>query len=212
MYFYKKKKNKTLFFKTNFDLSGLGTRFLVLEIYKLSNAKPFFALIKNRLGFSSIVYLPHRIFFGSILKFFSYKSLFIDIRQNGFFLRLIFFKAGDSLCNIFFDNNIRRNWALSAGAYCRVLYKTHCGNFLVIQLPSGLEKRVSTKFFGILGRFSNIYHKKEMLGSAGFSHHLGTRPSVRGIAMNPVDHPHGGRTNTIKPEVSPWGWVTKFRH
>jgi large subunit ribosomal protein L2 len=35
---------------------------------------------------------------------------------------------------------------------------------------------------------------------------------VRGVAMNPVDHPHGGRTKTNKPEVSPWGWVTKYSH
>jgi large subunit ribosomal protein L2 len=73
----------------------------------------------------------------------------------------------------------------------------------VLQLPSGLEKKVSTNFFGILGRLSNVFHKKERVGSAGLSHHLGVRPSVRGIAMNPVDHPHGGRTNTNKPEVSP---------
>lgn len=83
------------------------------------------------------------------------------------------------------------------------MYKTHCGNFLVLQLPSGLEKRVSTTFYGILGRLSNVYHKKEQIGSAGLASKLGVRPSVRGIAMNPVDHPHGGRANTVKPEVSP---------
>lgn len=176
---------------------------MVLAIYKLSNARPFFAFVKNRLGFCSIVYLPHKIFLGSILKFFYCKSLFLETRQNGFFLKLSLFKAGDYVCNIFLRSNVQKKWALSAGAYCKVLYKTHCENFLVLQLPSGVEKRVSTKFFGILGRFSNIYHKKEQVGSAGFSNKLGVRPSVRGIAMNPVDHPHGGRTNTIKPEVSP---------
>jgi large subunit ribosomal protein L2 len=36
--------------------------------------------------------------------------------------------------------------------------------------------------------------------------------TVRGVAMNPIDHPHGGRTKTNKPEVSPWGWVTKHSH
>jgi len=55
----------------------------------------------------------------------------------------------------------------------------------------------------IVGKNSNILNKKKIIGGAGFKKKLGFRSSVRGVAMNPVDHPHGGRTKTNKPERSP---------
>lgn len=190
----------------------MGFKFVVLGLFKLKNSQPFFALVKNKLGITSIVYLPHKIFLGFIIRFFLKKTLFAGARVNGFFLPLYLIKTGDVISNIFLNQWVQKPWAKSAGGCCKVLYKTFCNNFLVITLPSGLKKRISVKFFCILGKLSNIYHKKEIIGSAGLNSCLGYRPSVRGIAMNPVDHPHGGRTNTVKPEVSPWGWVTKFKH
>lgn len=210
--FTKKQPQRSKLFRANYSICSLGTKFLVLELYRLRNASPFYCLVKNHLGILSILYLPHKVFIGATLRFFFCKNLFFDVRQNGFFLKLVLFKAGDAVCNIFFNKGSRKRFALAAGAYCKVLYKTECTNFLVLQLPSGLEKKISTRCFGVLGRLSNLFHKKESIGSAGLASKLGRRPSVRGIAMNPVDHPHGGRTNTVKPEVSPWGWVTKFKH
>lgn len=192
-------------FKVNHSFFLLGSGVVVLEIYKLSNAQPFFALVKNQAGITSIVQLTHKVFLGSILRYFFSKMLLVDVRQNGFFLKLSIFKAGDSICNIFFHTHARTFYVRAAGVFAKVLYKTQCGNFLMIELPSGLKKRVSTRCMGVLGRLSNLQHNREVVGSAGFSFLLGRRPSVRGIAMNPVDHPHGGRTNTNKPEVSPWG-------
>jgi large subunit ribosomal protein L2 len=52
-------------------------------------------------------------------------------------------------------------------------------------------------------------HDKIIIGKAGKMRYRGIRPSVRGIAMNPVDHPHGGRTNGGRPSVTPWGLPTK---
>lgn len=75
----------------------------------------------------------------------------------------------------------------------------------MLQLPSGQEHKVSLQSMAILGRNSNLRHKREIVGKAGASRHAGIRPTVRGVAMNPVDHPHGGRTKTVQPEVSPWG-------
>jgi large subunit ribosomal protein L2 len=54
-----------------------------------------------------------------------------------------------------------------------------------------------------LGRASNIFKKKEITGKAGRNVLKGFRPSTRGVAMNPVDHPHGGRTKTNSPELTP---------
>lgn len=63
--------------------------------------------------------------------------------------------------------------------------------------------------FALLGRNSNIFHSFQVQGNAGINRNYGYRPKTRGVAMNPVDHPHGGRTKSNKPEVSIWGWIAK---
>lgn len=80
-----------------------------------------------------------------------------------------------------------------------------------ILLPSGEEKTVSSNFFGTLGKVSNQSFFLRCLGKAGKNRSKGRRPIVRGVAMNPVDHPHGGRTNGGRPSVTPWGFPTKLK-
>jgi len=79
-----------------------------------------------------------------------------------------------------------------------------------VLLPSGKNKIVSTYSRATLGRISNERNNSLVWGKAGNKFKQGFKSSVRGVAMNPVDHPHGGRTKTNHPEKSPWGWVTKF--
>ena len=78
-----------------------------------------------------------------------------------------------------------------------------------IRLPSGKIKNFLITSFVTLGLVSNLNHSSTVLGKAGKNRKLGKRPKVRGVAMNPVDHPHGGRTNGGRPSVSPWGKLTK---
>jgi large subunit ribosomal protein L2 len=92
---------------------------------------------------------------------------------------------------------------LAGGTYFKILYKSFCGNFFVLKIPSGKQIKVLLNCFAVLGKNSNKNIKKEMVGLAGISFFRGKRPSVRGVAMNPVDHPNGGRTKTNKPEKSP---------
>lgn len=56
-----------------------------------------------------------------------------------------------------------------------------------------------------VGAVSNPQHKNRVIGKAGYARHQGRRPIVRGVAMNPVDHPHGGGTAGGRPSVTPWG-------
>lgn len=64
------------------------------------------------------------------------------------------------------------------------------------------RKYFSLNCFATIGRNANIYKKYNVIGKAGYNRLLGYSSIVRGVAMNPVDHPHGGRTKTNKPEVS----------
>ncbi len=80
--------------------------------------------------------------------------------------------------------------ARSAGASAQVLSRE--GEYVLVRLPSGEMRRILLRCRATIGQLSNPDHKNESLGKAGASRHLGRRPHVRGVAMNPVDHPHGG--------------------
>jgi large subunit ribosomal protein L2 len=94
-------------------------------------------------------------------------------------------------------------YARAAGTYCKIISMNFNKDLVKIQLPTGLIKIISIYCFVTLGMASNHNNKKEFLTKAGFYRNLGFRPTVRGVAMNPVDHPHGGRTKTNSPELTP---------
>ena len=98
-------------------------------------------------------------------------------------------------------------FARSAGTYCQIIQKGI--NSCKLRLPSGVIFPVSINSFATLGVISNSQHNLICIGKAGKNRIMGIRPTVRGIAMNPVDHPHGGRTNGGRPSVTPWGIPTK---
>ena len=78
-----------------------------------------------------------------------------------------------------------------------------------IKLPSGVIKEFPTTIFCTLGSVTNSIHINTVLGKAGRARLKHKRPHVRGVAMNPVDHPHGGQTSGGIPSVTPWGLPTK---
>jgi large subunit ribosomal protein L2 len=97
-----------------------------------------------------------------------------------------------------------------AGTGAQVLSRE--GEYVLVRLPSGEMRRVLLRCRASVGQLSNPDHKNESLGKAGASRHMGRRPHVRGVAMNPVDHPHGGgegRSPIGMPgPKSPWGQPT----
>jgi ribosomal protein L2 len=79
-------------------------------------------------------------------------------------------------------------------------------------LKSGWNVKLSVYNLAVLGNVSNSKHKFNIIGKAGVNRLLGKRPEVRGVAMNPCDHPHGGGEGKKSPpsaQRSPWGWLTK---
>ena len=115
---------------------------------------------------------------------------------------------GSIINNIFLDfNHNKSTYVKSAGTSCQVLQKVL--NICYIRLPSGKIVTISQDSIAALGKISNYLHNQVVLGKAGINRLLNKRPTVRGIAMNPVDHPHGGRTNGGMPSVTPWGIPTK---
>ena len=105
-------------------------------------------------------------------------------------------------------NNIKRV-SMSPGTFCQLVDFFNDFNLVKVSLPSKKCIFLSSFCFVLLGRNSQQQQKFCYLGKAGSNVNTGFKPKVRGVARNPVDHPHGGRTKTNKPEVSIWGWVAK---
>ncbi len=100
--------------------------------------------------------------------------------------------------------------ARSAGASVQIVARE--GNYATLRLRSGEMRKVRADCKATVGEVSNQEHSLRTLGKAGAKRHLGFRPTVRGVAMNPVDHPHGGgegRTSGGRHPVTPWGVPTK---
>jgi large subunit ribosomal protein L2 len=102
--------------------------------------------------------------------------------------------------------------ARSAGAYAQLVGRD--AGYAQIRLNSGELRMVPDGCMATVGAVSNPDHMNEVLGKAGRVRHKGRRPHVRGVAMNPVDHPHGGgegKTSGGRHPVTPWGKPTKGR-
>jgi large subunit ribosomal protein L2 len=100
--------------------------------------------------------------------------------------------------------------ARAAGASTQIVARE--GGYAQLKLTSGEIRLISVECMATVGKIGNAEHELISIGKAGRQRHRGKRPHVRGVAMNPVDHPHGGgegKASKGNPHpVSPWGWIT----
>jgi large subunit ribosomal protein L2 len=145
------------------------------------------------------------------------------VMKIGFFLydyNLISYKNGTafllsqclvgSFLNCIKNNTLIAKYARAAGTFVKLVRKF--GSYVLLRLCSGEELFVFSSNGLVLGRLSMLYCKLIKRTSAGVNRRRGYRPKVRGVAKNPVDHPHGGgagRTTAGQPSVSAWGIYTK---
>lgn len=109
--------------------------------------------------------------------------------------------------------NVDGKYARAAGCSAEVISESRNG-LVNLKLQSGQVKSLSDKCIATIGSVSNPEHKNKKYHKAGEIRWLGRRPHVRGVAMNPVDHPHGGgegKTSGGRPSVTPWGLPGKGR-
>ncbi len=118
--------------------------------------------------------------------------------------------VGSFVHNIELKINGGGKLARSAGTFAQLMAKE--GKYVTLKLPSGEMRYVLADCYATIGQVGNIDHNNINYGKAGRVRHLGRRPHVRGVAMNPIDHPHGGgegKTGTGGTPVTPWGKPTK---
>jgi len=114
--------------------------------------------------------------------------------------------VGFTLHNIELKPGAGGKFARSAGTSARLMAKAD--NYATLKMPSNEIRMIHLDCWATVGVLGNADHKNITLGKAGRTRHLGIRPTVRGMAMNPVDHPHGGgegRSKSGSHPVSPWG-------
>jgi large subunit ribosomal protein L2 len=131
----------------------------------------------------------------------------VDEYKLGYRLKVANLPLGALIHNISTIENRAGQYIKAAGTIGQLIQKT--SRFCQIRLPSGKILVSESSGYATLGAVSNKAHNKCVLGKAGRSRLKNVRPTIRGVAMNPVDHPHGGRTNGGRPSVTPWGLPTK---
>ena len=117
---------------------------------------------------------------------------------------------GMTIHNIELEKGCGGQIARSAGAGVQLMSRE--GEFATLKMPSGEIRKISTACYATIGQVGNVEHESTVSGKAGRKRWLGIRPTVRGVAMNPVDHPMGGgegRTSGGGHPQSPWGTLAK---
>ncbi len=186
------------FRRNNFDVPGI-VRTLEYDPYRTS----FIALVAFKNGEQRYVVAPHTLQVGDAMLS-SRKEIEV---KTGNAMPLKFIPVGTSVYNIELKPLAGGVLARSAGSVATVLSRD--AGFVQLKMPSSEVRLVSEECLAVVGQPSNIEWSLVRIGKAGRARHMGIRPSVRGAAMNPVDHPHGGGEGRaprgLKYPKTPWG-------
>ncbi|HEY4544395.1 MAG TPA: 50S ribosomal protein L2 [Tissierellaceae bacterium] len=193
-----KRKYRIIDFKR--DKDGIPGK--VASIEYDPNRTSYIALINYADGEKRYIIAPNKLKVGDVIE--SGENADIKI---GNALKLKDIPVGTVVHNIELKPGKGAQLARSAGTSAQLMAKE--GKFAQLRLPSGEFRLIHLECRATVGQVGNTTHELRVIGKAGKSRHLGIRPTVRGSAMNPVDHPHGGgegRTPIGRPSpMTPWG-------
>lgn len=186
----------------DFKRTKFGVPATVLAIEYDPNRSAHIALIEYQDGEKSYILAPHGLRPGHTVV----SGPDADI-MPGNALPLVNIPVGTFIHNVELYPGKGGQLARSAGSSAQLMAKE--GDMALLRLPSGELRKVLSRCMGTIGQVSNVDHENVNIGKAGRTRHMGKRPVVRGSAMNPVDHPHGGgegKSPIGRPgPVTPWG-------
>ena len=198
-----RRRYRIIDFKRNkFDFSGI-----IESIEYDPNRSPRIALVNYNDGEKKYIIAPEGIKVGD--KIISSKENKIAFK-TGNAMPLGKIPEGLLVHNIEFKPGKGAQMARSAGSYARIMASED--GMVTLKLPSGELRLISENCLATIGAVGNKSHENISIGKAGRARWMGRRPKVRGVAMNPVDHPHGGgegKTSGGRHPVSPWGTPAK---
>jgi len=189
--------------KIDFKRSIINIPAIIIRNEYDPNRSAFISLICYKNGILSYILMPKNKKEGDIILTGSNAEA-----KEGNCLLLKDVLIGTIIYNIELKPKNKAKLIRSAGNSALLISKRKDG-YGIIRLSSGELRLISLLCKVNIGIISNIDHKNIINGKAGYSRWKNRKPIVRGIAMNPVDHPHGGRTKGGRPSVTPWGILTK---
>ena len=196
---------KRLYRKIDFKRNKFDVAATVERLEYDPNRTAFIALIKYEDGELAYIIAPQRLGVGDTV----ISSATADIKP-GNTLPLKNIPVGTIIHNIEMKPEKGAQMARSAGTYAQLVGRAD--GYAQIKLASGELRMVLDRCLATVGAVSNPDNMNQNLGKAGRKRHLGKRPSVRGVVMNPVDHPHGGgegKSSGGRHPVTPWGKKTR---
>jgi large subunit ribosomal protein L2 len=197
--------HKKLYRNIDFKRSKFDVPSVVERLEYDPNRTAFIALIRYVDGEYSYILAPEGLKVGDTVV----AGPSADIKV-GNALPLKHIPVGTQIHNIEMKQGKGGQLARAAGAYASLAGKD--SGYAQIKLRSGELRIVPLECIATVGVVSNVEHQNEKIGKAGRNRWMGVRPTVRGVAMNPVDHPHGGgegKTSGGRHPVTPWGKSTK---
>jgi len=196
---------KRLYRIVDFKRNKLDMPAVVERIEYDPNRTAFIALIKYQDGTLNYIIAPQRLAIGDTVL----AAAKTDVKP-GNAMPFSGMPIGTIIHNIELKQGKGGQIARAAGTYAQFVGRD--GNYAQIRLSSGELRLVRQECMATVGAVSNPDNSNQNIGKAGRNRHKGIRPSVRGVVMNPVDHPHGGgegRTSGGRHPVTPWGKPTK---
>ncbi|MDX2306712.1 MAG: 50S ribosomal protein L2 [Hyphomicrobium sp.] len=166
------------------------------------NRTAFIALIKYQDGELAYILAPQRLAVGDTVV----SGAKVDVKP-GNAMQLANMPLGTIVHNVELKPGRGGQLARSAGAFVQLVGRD--AGWAILKLNSGETRKVRSECMASVGAVSNPDHTNRVVGKAGRTRWLGKRPTVRSIAMNPIDHPNGGRTKGGKHWATPWGKPTK---
>lgn len=170
--------------------------------YRGSFISFIFELVEKKFDF---LVMTEYVYPGSILLF-NFEYIFLDLKL-GHRTLIKNIPAGSFIHSLSTNLFSKSKYIRAAGTFGQLIQKTK--TYFKIRLASGHIIILSNLSVATIGSNSNSNHNLIRIGKAGKNRLMGKRPIVRGVAMNPIDHPHGGQTNGGRPCVTPWGIPTK---
>jgi large subunit ribosomal protein L2 len=194
--------HKQLYRRVDFRRRKFDVPAVVERLEYDPNRTAFIALIKYEDGTLAYILAPQRLAVGDTVV----AGAKVDVKP-GNAMPLSAMPLGTIIHNVELKPGRGGQLARSAGSFVQLVGRD--AGWAVLKLNSGETRKVRSECMASVGAVSNPDHMNQVTGKAGRTRWKGTRPTVRSITMNPIDHPNGGRTNGGKHWATPWGKPTK---
>lgn len=205
--FHKGGGHKRLYRIIDFQRKLFNTNAVVKQIEYDPNRSAYIALIQYENGIFSYILAPHTLCIGDTVISGKYCSI---IPGNA--LPIKYIPIGTIVHNIEVIPGSGGQLVRAAGTNAQLIKKDNQTDFGTLRLSSGEHRLINLNCMATVGTVSNADYQNIVKSKAGVNRWLNKRPIVRGVAMNPIDHPHGGgqgKTSGGRPSCTPWGIPTK---